>query len=53
MVWMHNGYWLFDSHAAIIDIARDKKIDLAETVLFFYEDPSTPKYRGHRLPRVT
>ena len=35
--WMHNGYWLFDSPAAIIDIARDKKIDLAQTVLFFYE----------------
>ncbi len=35
--WMHNGYWLFDSPVAIIDIAREKKIDLTETVLFFYE----------------
>ena len=35
--WMHNGYWLFDSAAPIIDIAREKKIDLTKTVLFFYE----------------
>ena len=35
--WKHNGYWLFDSPEIIIDIAREKEIDLAETVLFFYE----------------
>ena len=35
--WKHNGYWLFDSPQAIIQIAREKSIDLAETVLFFYE----------------
>ncbi len=35
--WMHNGYWLFDSPAEIIDVARQKKVDLADTVLFFYE----------------
>ena len=35
--WKHNGYWLFDSPEAIIEIARENGIDLAETVLFFYE----------------
>jgi hypothetical protein len=36
-LWKHNGYWLFDSPEVIIGIAREKEIDLAETVLFFYE----------------
>ena len=35
--WKHNGYWLFDSPAVITDIARENNIDLAETMLFFYE----------------
>jgi hypothetical protein len=35
--WKHNGYWLFDSPEAILEIAREQGIDLAETVLFFYE----------------
>jgi hypothetical protein len=35
--WRHNGYWLFDSPEAILEIAREHGIDLAETVLFFYE----------------
>ena len=35
--WKHNGYWLFDSPEVIIGIARENGIDLAETVLFFYE----------------
>jgi hypothetical protein len=35
--WKHNGYWLFDSPQTIIEIARENGIDLAETVLFFYE----------------
>ena len=35
--WKHNGYWLFDSPAIIIDIARKNNIDLTETMLFFYE----------------
>jgi hypothetical protein len=35
--WKHNGYWLFDSPEAIIEIARENGIDVAETVLFFYE----------------
>jgi len=35
--WKHNGYWLFDSPAEIIDVAHEKKVDLADTVLFFYE----------------
>lgn len=36
-LWKHNGYWLFDSPEIIIDIAREHTIDLAGTVLFFYE----------------
>ena len=35
--WKHNGYWLFDSSAVITDSARENNIDLAETMLFFYE----------------
>jgi hypothetical protein len=35
--WKHNGYWLFDSPRVIIEIARENQIDLAETLLFFYE----------------
>ena len=35
--WKHNGYWLFDSPAVITDIAQENNIDLAETMLFFYE----------------
>jgi hypothetical protein len=35
--WKHNGYWLYDSPETIIEIARENGIDLAETVLFFYE----------------
>jgi hypothetical protein len=35
--WKHNGYWLFDSPEAILEIAREHGIDLAETMLFFYE----------------
>jgi hypothetical protein len=35
--WRHNGYWLFDSPDIITDIARENSIDLAGTMLFFYE----------------
>jgi hypothetical protein len=35
--WKHNGYWLFDSPETILDVAREHGIDLAGTVLFFYE----------------
>ena len=35
--WKHNGYWLFDSPAIIIDLARENDIDLTGTTLFFYE----------------
>jgi hypothetical protein len=35
--WQHNGYWLFDSPEIIVDIARKNSINLAETMLFFYE----------------
>ena len=35
--WKHNGYWFFDSPEIIIDIGRESEIDLAGTVLFFYE----------------
>lgn len=30
--WKHNGYWLFDSPAEILDVAREKKVDLADTI---------------------
>jgi hypothetical protein len=36
-LWKHNGYWLFDSPAVIVEIARENAIDLAGTVLFYYE----------------
>ena len=36
-LWKHNGYWLFDSPEVIIEIAREKDIDLSGTVLFYYE----------------
>ena len=35
--WKHNGYWLFNSPDVIIEVARENNIDLAETMLFFYE----------------
>jgi hypothetical protein len=35
--WKHNGYWLFDSPEVIIELARANGIELAETLLFFYE----------------
>ena len=35
--WKHNGYWLFDAPAAMREIARDNKIDLAAMTLFYYE----------------
>jgi hypothetical protein len=35
--WKHNGYWLFDSAEVIVDLARGNSIDLAGTLLFFYE----------------
>jgi hypothetical protein len=35
--WKHNGYWLFDSPDIITDLARENNIDLAETMLFFYQ----------------
>lgn len=35
--WRHNGYWLFDSPDIITDIARENNVDLAGTMLFFYE----------------
>jgi hypothetical protein len=35
--WKHNGYWLFNSPDAILEIAQENKIDLSGTLLFFYE----------------
>ncbi len=41
--WKHNGYWLFNSPAVIIEVAlassadQENNIDLADTKLFFYE----------------
>lgn len=35
--WKHNGYWLFDSPATIVEVARENGLDLAATRLFYYE----------------
>jgi hypothetical protein len=35
--WKQNGYWFFDSREIILQLARQKSIDLAGTSLFFYE----------------
>ena len=35
--WKHNGYWMFDSPEPVMEIAREAKVDLAGTTLFFYE----------------
>ncbi len=34
--WKHNGYWFFDSPAAIREIASAESIDLSAHRLFFY-----------------
>jgi hypothetical protein len=36
-LWQHNGYWLFDSPAAIRRAAREVGVDLGDTRLFYYE----------------
>ena len=35
--WKHNGYWLFDSPAAISEVAAAEALDLSEHKLFYYE----------------
>jgi hypothetical protein len=35
--WKHNGYWLFDRPEIILSIAQENGIDLAGTMLFYYE----------------
>jgi hypothetical protein len=35
--WRHNGYWFFDHPGIIANLAREKAIDLAGTLLFYYE----------------
>lgn len=35
--WKHNGYWFFNSPAAIRELAIDIGIDLSGTRLFYYE----------------
>lgn len=35
--WKHNGWWFFDSPAAIQEVAREHSINLDDTLLFFYE----------------
>jgi hypothetical protein len=35
--WKHNGFWIFDSPEIIKSIAKENSIDLAETMLFYYE----------------
>jgi hypothetical protein len=35
--WKHNGWWLFDSPAAMQDLAKAENLDLSGMTLFFYE----------------
>jgi len=35
--WKHNGWWFFDSPAAIQEVSREHSISLDHTLLFFYE----------------
>ena len=35
--WRHNGYWFFDTPEIILEIARENRIELAGTMLFYYE----------------
>lgn len=35
--WKHNGYWLFDSAAAIESLAAEHSISLADCKVFYYE----------------
>ncbi len=35
--WKHNGYWLFDSPQAILEVAKENSLDLVNTRLFYYE----------------
>jgi hypothetical protein len=34
---LHNGYWMFDSPAAILVATKSEKIDIRGAALFFYE----------------
>ena len=35
--WKYNGHWFFDSPRLIAEVARERKIDLSDTTLFYYE----------------
>ncbi len=35
--WKHNGCWFFDNPGTILQLARNNRFDVGETVLFFYE----------------
>jgi hypothetical protein len=35
--WKHNGFWLFDSPDAIVEVAAAEGVSLEETKLFYYE----------------
>lgn len=35
--WRHNGFWLFDTPAAIREIAAEEGVDLSVLRLFYYE----------------
>ena len=35
--WKHNGFWLFDSPEIIHNLAQENSINLAGTMLFYYE----------------
>lgn len=35
--WKHNGYWLFDSPQIIINLVAEQRIELADTLMFYYQ----------------
>ena len=35
--WKHNDYWFYDSPGIIRDLSKEHSIDLAGTLLFYYE----------------
>ena len=39
--WRHNGYWLFDSPSAILDLAQEHGLDLSDCRWFYYEGHET------------
>ena len=48
----HNGYWMFDSPAAIVAAAKSNQIDIEGSKLFFYEAHELELDGDDRLPVV-